>query len=623
MIKRLKTRLFEFIQSYQWWIFGILIVLDLALGFWGFTQKLSKGAETGSIVSDALYQTFLMFAFESVAQDNVPAALEIARWVAIFIAGFAVIKAVMLIGANEFVFFRLRFYKGHVIVCGLNNKGSRLINSFLNSMVRKKVIVIDPDPKHDLISIYRDHGVTVINGNPSDPALLKRVRVSKAGYLFALTDNDEYNVEIAYKAYQIVRPFKKGDYQADNAATQNRHQLNCYIHIHDLTLQALIKRHALFRDPFDRLNGRVVNIYETSARSLFNLYPPDLLGGPACSQWDAPAAHIMVIGFGDLGKSVALQAIRLCHYASLKNTKVTVFDVDASKKEMKLAANYPGVGSLIDLRFMEKDPECLDAEEIIRINKEHPVSAIYVCIEDDSVNFLTASRIARRLDNANDNNRPGLKVVACMPENTVLSSVLELDISLDQSGGKGIERAVSNEEALIKPDNLFVFNTISESCTWALLVDEQLDRVAIALHGDYQDTITPEKRQKKLSARNWDHLPEEYRDSNRLKADFLMVRQRAIFSYYHINDYDNIPADFEKNDVLIERLARMEHRRWMAEKILSGWSYSDIRDEKHKKNENLLDWDRLIELEKHDVIDLNLSDSRNLRKMLRYLNNKA
>lgn len=384
MTRNFKRNFFEFISGYQWWIVGLLIILDIFLGFAGFFEKISSGSATEKIALDALYQTFLMFAFESVAQENVPVTLEIARWMTIFIAGFAVIKAVMVIGRHEINSLRLKFFNRHIIVCGLNNKGAVLIDSCLNRPAAGKIIVIEPDRENDLAAIYHDKGVIVINGNPTDPSVLKKARVSRASYLFALTNNDECNVEIALKAYQIIRPSA-----VNTSGPEGQDILNCYVHVFDSNLQALFKQHALFRDPFDRFNGRVINIYETSARLVFNLYPPDRLNGARFRQLDSPPAHIVVVGFGNLGKNVTLQAIRLGHYANLKRTAISVLDLDIKAREKKFKAVYPGIESLVEINFREIDPESLNLEEIKKLNDRYPVSVVYVCIEDDSAGFLT------------------------------------------------------------------------------------------------------------------------------------------------------------------------------------------------------------------------------------------
>jgi hypothetical protein len=53
----------------------------------------------------------------------------------------------------------------------------------------------------------------------------------------------------------------------------------------------------------------------------------------------------------------------------------------------------------------------------------------------------------------------------------------------------------------------------------------------------------------------------------------------------------------------IQKLARVEHARWMAEKILQGWSYGIPRDNEKKIHPSLLPYDQLSDEDKGKDID--------------------
>jgi hypothetical protein len=65
---------------------------------------------------------------------------------------------------------------------------------------------------------------------------------------------------------------------------------------------------------------------------------------------------------------------------------------------------------------------------------------------------------------------------------------------------------------------------------------------------------------------------------------------------------DQAPFDFPGED--LERLARMEHRRWMGEKLHAGWEYGRKTDEAQRLSEALLPWEKLPEAQKEKDRDL-------------------
>jgi hypothetical protein len=53
-----------------------------------------------------------------------------------------------------------------------------------------------------------------------------------------------------------------------------------------------------------------------------------------------------------------------------------------------------------------------------------------------------------------------------------------------------------------------------------------------------------------------------------------------------------IPEDL-KNKEDFDNLARLEHARWNAERLLDGWKYGPVKDVSHKTHPCLTGWDKL------------------------------
>src|SRR5271166_5274021 len=71
--------------------------------------------------------------------------------------------------------------------------------------------------------------------------------------------------------------------------------------------------------------------------------------------------------------------------------------------------------------------------------------------------------------------------------------------------------------------------------------------------------------------------PEEWKESNRRQADHIAVKVRQIGCGLKKGKPD---PSFQFSDEEIEKLAEIEHRRWMADRRLNGWSYGPTRDSK-------------------------------------------
>jgi hypothetical protein len=55
-------------------------------------------------------------------------------------------------------------------------------------------------------------------------------------------------------------------------------------------------------------------------------------------------------------------------------------------------------------------------------------------------------------------------------------------------------------------------------------------------------------------------------------------------------------------------LAQLEHRRWLADKYLAGYSYGKVRDEDHMLHPDLIPWEDLSEADRE-------KDRNNIRQI--------
>jgi hypothetical protein len=93
--------------------------------------------------------------------------------------------------------------------------------------------------------------------------------------------------------------------------------------------------------------------------------------------------------------------------------------------------------------------------------------------------------------------------------------------------------------------------------------------------------------------RPWADLPETARDANRITADHFEVKMRAVGYRIVARGEGSDPTVLNPDE--LEMLARMEHDRWAADRLLDGWTHGPVRDNKRKLHPNLVPYDKLTE----------------------------
>jgi hypothetical protein len=139
------------------------------------------------------------------------------------------------------------------------------------------------------------------------------------------------------------------------------------------------------------------------------------------------------------------------------------------------------------------------------------------------------------------------------------------------------------------------------------VLDGALDRGAAIAHRHYVAGLASrsERSMKDLqaAARGWDEVLETYRDANRSSADAAMVKlwdagwRRAEREE---RDANTDPAVAEE---MMQLMAKREHDRWMAERLLGGWRPGEKRDNLQRVHPNLKQWESLTPSEQARDVD--------------------
>ena len=530
------------------------VLSTLGLGVVGLRDYLG---EPRFGASDLLYQSVQLFVLQlQVLPGRTPWTLDVARWSSAAVSFYAVLRAGSVLFAGELERLRLRRLSGHVVVCGLGRKGHQLAQDLLSR--GERVVIIEKDEENDSLLAARESGALVLLSAAADEAILRQARVAQASLLFAVTGDDGANIETALAARRLVRE------RAPGRTTP----LRVLAHVGDLQLCGLIRASKVLTGP-EPVEAQPFNIHEAAARVLLRDHPMDRERmGPG----DPRFVHLCVVGFGQMGESVALQAARLTHLANGSRLRVTIVDRKAEERRQRFLGRCPGFTEVADLDVLEGDVEY--AEVLTRLEAwgqdPHRLLDIVVCFDDDRRGLACGLTLVERLRGRR------VPVRVRMSHEAGMSALV-------QGSGEGRWNGRIN-----------VFGMIDRLCNRESILGETLDLLARTAHTDYlrRKLAEGEVLGARPSLREWPELDEFFRESNRQQADHIPVKLRAVGC--GLEPASSGTEGFAFTPEEVELLARMEHGRWCARYLLDGWRKGP-RDDVAKTHPCIVPWAELEE----------------------------
>jgi voltage-gated potassium channel Kch len=570
-------RLRLFLADNQWILVGIVWVVTYILCWIGIYKQFLASGEIRSIW-DPFYRVFQLFFFDdSMVVSGVIHSweLEIGRFLAPAVAMYTAFAALIALFNDQIQTIRLGLMRKHIVVCGVGRKGLGLVRDYRNRGF--KVVAIEIDEKNDNIGTCREMKALVIEGDATDSDVLRKAHVHMAAKVVAITGNDGTNVEIAVRTYHLVKGRDKTIH----------HTVKCFVQVVDSKLRVLFNRHPIFTEISDPFEINIFNTYTNSSRLMFDRFPLDRTGIKKDDPWEA---HLIIIGFGQMGESVLLQAAKTSHFANEKKLHVRIIDRLADKKSKHFHSHYSQINSICTTEFISieaEDPDLI--ENILRWSKnENTWTSIVVAIDDDAQALSCALGFLMKLDN------PEIPIIVRMSEEEGLALLL------------GSEATKSAWMASLKP-----FGMTGDICNSRMLTDEKLDLYARKIH---KINVTKRTREGKSIDDSWlcswEELKPDIKEANRQQADHLGIKLRAIGC--SVSTDDHISGNFNGfSEDEIELMARMEHRRWVAECLLAGWTPGP-KDHDRRQSPYLVEWDKL-----DDTIKVNDRDTvRNIPEIL-------
>jgi hypothetical protein len=525
--------------EYRWYVLGAAAIVAFTLGWIGYRQV----PELHASPSDAAYNSLMLFLLEaSPDRTRIPVPLDIARFLAPVVAGYAGLAAFASLFRDRLQLMRIPLMRGHVVVCGLGYVGTVFLRHLRDAGTR--VVVIEADPTYQHIDLCRSWGIPLIVGDAQLKRTLQSAGVERATRLLAVSSLDAVNAEILAVARQLVTGRSRG-------------ALRCLAHITEPQLCALLRIQEIKRTNAAVSSLDFFNTDEISARLLLEEYP-------AATGDDQP--HILVSQLDGLGAWVVVRAARDWYDRRGDDTTpllVTVVDDGAQQHLRALLGQHPVLERVC--RFVSSSASIRDIQELPGHHRdaEFPrLTRAYVSAYSDEQALETALTLRHELD-----------------------SGVPLVVALSRS--EGVTRLISDAKSVGAPIKIDVFPTLERVCTVELVKGGSFEVIATAIHRRW--------RAKQLAAGKsaplWSGLDESRKESSREQARDVAAKLRSIgCEIAPLRDW--AASEFTFTPAEMETLAVAEHDRWVRERRESGWTLGD-RNPEHKKTPYLVPFDDL------------------------------
>ena len=570
----------------RWALVGLLVVAAAVLGFIGLGNlraPSSVGATTLPLpFFDRLYDTLLLFKMTLILPPPYPWELEVAQWLAPVAVVYTALSAVAAIFAQQWAELRVRlFFRGHVIVCGLGNCGTRLAPAFRAQGMR--VVVVDKDLSEAAnpggIEACRAQAIPVVAGDATDEHVLRRAGIAGAAYLVAVCGNDETNADVALAAQRALAPAPGAPPRGDRGRV-----LRCFIQVGDDRLCRLLEESVLADPSRAYVRLEFFNVVRSGLKALLDEY-----GGMLHE--DGPPPHLVVVGPGRLARHLVAEASRrwwLVRGQAGERCHATLVSADAKSSVLLLHERYPALRSACELVACEADPSEPESPPVaIALEAPEGRCLAVVCSDDDDAATVRATIVARR------SLPDGVPVVVCTRGRSALPGLL---------GGPGSGGL----------PNVKSFGLFDRACSPDILLNGVPEELAQSVHADYvrrrreeiaqlAHTLYVENRQSdgSLPADDpsllpWERLPEILKESNRDQAADIGRKLALLGCHLEPSpSWDATPRTFSPEE--IELLGRAEHDRWCEERMRNGWQLGTVRDPVAKTHPDLVPWDELTE----------------------------
>ncbi len=530
------------------WLAGLafgLALLTFGLAYWAWYDQATAFHAAGLRAHEnAAFMALRAFDFDE-AYENPERILSdwrlvTARWTGMAVFTGALIAAGLALFQSQIAALRAALIKDHVLIIGDHEMALALVDQALVQrlpILHVSTAVTRTAQSGSLITVPRLAG--------EDP--LKAGSVARAAKVVIAETDLGASAEGALRAHERL-------------GSGPRIRASLAVHLDDPGTAEYI-HHAPGGDHLFAFSEA-----QAAAREVMARHPPYLLA----RRIGAARAHILIVGFGRLGKALARDHVLNNLTSDLDAPSITVIDPRVEHVHGDFLHRHPEFGDACHFQIFGSLADAVAAGAIG--GDATPVCSAYVCLHESA---------------------RALSVAIPLRERASRDSLIAGPIFVRLRSG-GLMRPDGGVDHL-EPVRLYSFGSLDAAARSSRVLDPDPDAAARTIHEAYAQLGG-------YSAAPWGTLSEELRVSNRRVLTHLPAKLASL-------GFDLEPWLSEPRTALLpaiapteaifrdeadrRALAELEHRRWMVDRRMNGWRFGPNRDNRRKFHPDLVPFDDL------------------------------
>ena len=503
-----------------------------------------------------------------------------------------------------------RNIKNHYVLIGFNELSINMIRELYDECPSARILLMSgmesATVRHRIQSalpVEVERQVLVYFGNIESIEELQRLNIENAIEVYVLGDEERYGRDAKNIAIMHLVSTLRGK-------CYDGKMMPVYVQFDSIPSYSNIQKMNLPPEVFciegkPNIFFRPFNLHENLARQLWSLYGADCerrydpldyrpisITQQPDGSWSATSqdyVHLVIVGFNRVGRSLLLEALRICHYANYDDrlpaderirTRITLVDREMEAQEDYFKAQFPYIENQIDDIEVEycHDDICSTAMRT-RLQQwaqnKHCMLTVAICVHDPDLSLSLGLNLPHEV------YQYQCRVLIRQEFNNDLSSMVD-----DEKGRYRYVKVFGMVDRGIKKnilqDKLALYVNYLYDCCYAdesLKQKEVLKKMYESYGNHSADFILMNHQAQYL----WNKLSEPLRWANRYQLDAYSVFCRTLgygirrsnCSPTHISESmfnEELPAQ------VLYLLVRMEKYRWNAERTVAGWKRAKVKD---------------------------------------------
>ena len=505
--------------------------------------------------------------------------------------------------------------RNHFVICGLGQIGLQILDDLDQQGRAKDVVVVENNPAHPWLDYARNLGATVVIGDSTKRDTLAEARSDQAAGVFVVNGDDGVNLEVVAELEVLLK---------ESVLVQRQTPLRVHVHIVDTNFATTLRPYCKVLHDSPQMSVQVFNVPRTAAARLVTnqLWP------------HAPkemheVGHFVILGFGAMGQALAVQLAQLGHFPNRKRSRFTIADRDIAQSARTFLSRYPRFTSWMDGESGKLGVDLFSTDADAWGWNRHPLPDALKVDSADAIQYVSnaefvnlpagrsdeafAKRLAQTF--AHDGIKPVIFICGQQDRDNFEMAV-QLRDQLSCQGYADVpifvwlprQPSLADTLARTQDDHFYPFGECRSAASYLEITAPIRDCIGRRIHDDYEQQAI--KAGYRTTKEPWSALRDDFRESNRVAADHLIIKLATIgLKLRRSSESPAQPVEFDKiTKAQAQLLAEMEHNRWIAERLLAGWRYApegktsdETQTNKNRKlNHNLIAWDRLGDERKKD-----------------------